>query len=635
MDFSEFKSSLLNGIKNNNKNSIKLINNNKILVQEYFNYNNLNYVREFIDSLYFPILAEKKKFKVIENVLKNPSMIVVLAEFRKSNILIKICEEGSNKKAIEWLLTMNMDLSVQDEKGRTAFMYAVHHWNLESVIDNFLNANGNHLNLADNDGNTALFHASHSTPIFKKLLKSNKFDYNHINNDHENILIYCAKHDTIRSFDILMSKPDIDFNIINNVGKNLAMMLVENTRYSELKILFETKNIDVNYQNKFGENLVSLYFNKYEQQVEGELGKNYITEFNYYKVKNFANTLKTLISIGCDFNCPIDGDGNTPAMAFMFMEDYVSLQYLLENCDIDLSIKNKYGIDAAYLSLFLKSEVFDNLDYNKQNILKHISYKSLKQTISKNKGFNFNYMDNNNNNLVIYGLVHNDPLTMDYIDSISPKLLFEKNNKNENAIIVATKLGRDEELEYILSKISGDKEREIHVNTQDYIGNTALHYAVLLKNKYAINLLMNNKANPNIQNNSELSPLTLSENIEENIITDLLLNPIPVSEMKKQIEKQKYFSAVKIKSSNEKINTYIINYRINASQEDYNNFLKNDVISCYSPSPFNSTVQQWMMEVLYPNAGSKIYVFHPLNKAPSDMVKDIIKAQKSYTTTKM
>lgn len=633
MEYSEFKNFLLNGINKKDKSSVKLINNNKVLIQSYFNENNLNYVADFIDSLYSPILNEKKKFKVIEDILKNPSMSFVLAEFRKSNILIKICDEGSNKKAIEWLLSMNMDLCVQDENGRTALMCAVHHWNLESIVDKFLEAKGKHLDLADNDGNTALFHACQSTIMFKKLINSNLFDYNHINNDHENILLYGAKYDALRSFDTLMNLPNIDINIVNNVGKNLATILVENARYAELKILYQKKHFNVNYKNKFGETLVSIFFRKYQQQIEEVFGKIYETEFNYYKVKNFAQTLKTLIDIGCDFNSPIDGDGNTPVMILMIMEDYVSLKYVLDNCSyLDLSIKNKYGVDATYLSLFIKKSVFDSVDYNKLKGANSISYKSLKHALMNGRGFNFNAMDSNNNNMVICGLAHNDPMTVNYIDNISPKLLLEKNNKNENAIIVATKLGRDVELSKILEKFSGDnndKEKYVRVNAQDNSGNTALHYAVLIRNKYVINLLMNHQADLNLKNNEGKSPLDLSKEIEESTaITDLLLHPRSSSEMRQML------MAIKGKSTDEKVDDYIKNYRIVAFQQEYEDLCRNENISCYVPSPYNSTVEQWMMEVLYPSAVSQIYVFNPFNTSPKNLVKDIKNAGKTMVTNK-
>ncbi|OUM67992.1 hypothetical protein PIROE2DRAFT_58386 [Piromyces sp. E2] len=502
-----------------------------------------------------------------------------------------MCEEGGNEKAIEWLLSMHMDLNIQDEKGRTAFMHAVHHWDYENIIDAFLKKNGRHLYLVDNDGHTALFHAAHSTTtIFHQLLKSNIFDYTHINHNHENILLYMAKHSLLKSFNLLLDQSDVDFNLVNNENKNVAMLLAENAHFIELKTLFHKKNINVNYQNRNGDTIVSLFLKKYQQQVKGELGKDYNTEYHDSIIENYAQTLKTLIDIGCDFNCVIDDDGNTPVMFYMIMEDYVSLKYLLDNCDLDLTKKNRYGINAIYLSLFINEDIFSQITHHKF-LIHHISYKSVKLALLNHKGFDFDNLDSNHNNLVMNGLIYNDPYTMNYIDRISPQVLFTKNNKNENVIIVATKLGHHKILKKLLSKISGDhqeKEKYYHVNTQNYIGNTALHIAVLMKDKYAVNLLMNNKADPNIRNKNELSAFDLSLDIEDTCISDFLFFPIPIHEMERQIHKNKPYP----KDS-------IINKHITAFQQDYVDLMKKDNMTGYTPSPFNIMLQQRMIGVLY------------------------------------
>ncbi|OUM61121.1 hypothetical protein PIROE2DRAFT_62710 [Piromyces sp. E2] len=328
MEFEEFKTKLLEKINKRDSDCLKLIDKNKNLVQEYFTKERMFYVREFIDDLYEPILNEKKKFKVIEKVLKHPLMKVVLEEFRKSQTLIKICRDGNNKQAMLWLLSMDMDQCVQDKLGRTALMYLVKQYHVDMIIDEFLKVKGDHYNLTDENGNTALFYATHGAPfVMRKLLKSGLFDYNHLNNKHENILMY----NTLVSFELLMDKPDIDYNVVNNEGKNLAMILVENGRYNELMKLNVKKGIDVNYQNQYGETLVSIFFKKYHELVSDKSAV-FETEKNRFKIQAMSQTLKTLIKLGCDFNRPIDNEGNTPVMYFLIMEDYHSLQYLIDNC---------------------------------------------------------------------------------------------------------------------------------------------------------------------------------------------------------------------------------------------------------------------------------------------------------------
>ncbi|OUM65338.1 hypothetical protein PIROE2DRAFT_60071 [Piromyces sp. E2] len=606
MQFSEFKTKLLTGIVERDKHCVKLINNNKKLVQEYFTKDNLNYVKEFIDDLYVPIRNENKKFKVIESVLKHPVMNIVLAEFRNSDILIKICKDGSNKKAAEWLISMDIHLEVQDKMGKTALMWAFHNLYFEPIVDQLLKIKGNHINLVDHDGNTALFHACYTTPmLMRRVLRTKLFDFNHLNKYQENVLLFSAKHDEVRSFDLLLDLPGINTDLFYEDGKSLAMMLVEQSRPNQLLSLTKKKKIDVNYKNKAGDSLVSVYFKGYLKLMDSITNRNDLTREKMYKVEDNAQTLKKLIEVGCDFNCIIDGDGNTPVMAFMFLEDYASLNYLLENCkNIDLSIKNKYGIDANHLSIFIKSNVINDLVLANKRYSYFISYKAVRNYFINNKTSKSDYLDPANNNSVMYALAHNDPYVKHFINIVTPNNLFEKNNKNENVIIVATKLGFSKELKLILSKITGDKEMEIQVNTQDHLGNTALHYAVLLKDKYIVNLLMNNKANPNLKNNNGLSAIDLSKDNEESIIAPYLYHPIPISEMEEQIEKlkSKLKSVVKAKSTDEKVNDYIKNYRITSYQQDYEYLMNCKCISCYYPSQFNIKLQQWRMEVYYPDS---------------------------------
>lgn len=58
----------------------------------------------------------------------------------------------------------------------------------------------------------------------------------------------------------------------------------------------------------------------------------------------YSQSLIALNELGCDFNAPIDEEGNTPLMFFLKMGDNCSVYYILKNVEnLDLSKKNKYG----------------------------------------------------------------------------------------------------------------------------------------------------------------------------------------------------------------------------------------------------------------------------------------------------
>jgi len=591
-EFSDFKDQLIINISKENKNCLDLIDKNKKYVEEYFSDNYLNIVKGFVDDLYLLILNEKK-FKIIEKLLRHPLMKVVLREFEKSTVLIRVCEDGDNKKAIEWLLTMNIDINLQDDEGRTALMNAVQHWDLESIIDTFLRKKVQ--DLADKEGNTALFYACNNTPILKKLVKSNLFDCNHINNDHENALFYCVKRNKLNAISYLIEKTHIDCNLVNNNGKTVAMLLAENTRFNELKSMIESRDdIDINYKNKFDETIVSAFIKSYYSHIEQLMSKDLNSEFNYLKTKNYGNTFKTLIELGCDFNCMVDGDGNTPALFYLMIKDYVSLYYLLENCkNLDLSIKNKYGINASYLSLFIKENDFDELCYNRDEINQH----SIKSKFINHQSFDYNYVDKNNNNILTYLLTDNNINTQEALNKMSPKILFSVNNKKENSIIIATKLGKSR----VLKKLLEHPECTIEdVNAQDELGNTALHYAVQLEDEYTIVLLKNHQADPSIKNNEGKEAMEASENIDDPSIMIVHTNSIPTSVMEDISEKQKLLSVLKQKTD-QNITYDIKNYRVDVFQQNYHSLISDEYLSYYKPPPSKSIIQQWVGEVLYPN----------------------------------
>jgi len=582
MDFISFKKQLLLDIENENKKCISFIDENKKLISEYLNNeNNVNPIKEFIDELY-PIILKTKKFTVIESVLKHPLFVKVLFEFRKSNVLIKACQDKLNKKALEWLLTMNISPFVQDEREKTALMYAVQNKNLEFVVEALLKEKEDFIHMTDCDGNTALFYSGDNISATKKLLALN-MDYNTINKDNDSVLMYWSKNSNLSSFDLLLNKSDINVNISNNVGKNLAMLLVENAQYKEFKTLVDKKSIDINYKNKFDETVLSVFLKKYYQKWSDDTNSSMNNKYSMYLIfKKYSKTIKTLIDMGCDFNEVIDGDGNTPIIFFLLIHDYYPVYYLLKNCSsIDLSIKNKYGINASFLYLDNHKDIKDNLD--KQ------FYEEFKFSFLSNSTFDFSYLDEFNNNILILAMIKESPLASYISLHIDKDILTRTNNKQENAIIIATKLGEYNILLNVIKQCTWD------INHADSLGNTAIYYAVKIKDKRIINLLMNQKADPTIKNKEGLSAKDIAKEADDPRLLELIENPLAHDEMEKQQRKNK-------KSSNEKLNQYIKNYQVTIYRKEYENYINSQAssLSYYVPFPNREEYKRFHIEVFFP-----------------------------------
>jgi len=258
----------------------------------------------------------------------------LLEAFRNSDVLIRACRIR-NKCALKWLLTMNINSCVQDEYGMTALMYAVQDPKLSFVVKHLI-SDHDCLNISDNNGETALFHAVHNMSSFKELLNTN-ININHLNYNNENILIYCCKNQILKPIKYLVKIADLDINAFDIQEKTAAMYLAENGEYKGIRYLGK-RNCRLNFINQYNESALSL------------LLKNLYTEKNEDICDKYYHTIVEFVELGCNFNIPVDYDGNTAIMVFIIVKDYTSLQYVLKHGkDIDLSIKNYNGEDAEYL----------------------------------------------------------------------------------------------------------------------------------------------------------------------------------------------------------------------------------------------------------------------------------------------
>jgi len=389
MSLQYFEAEFLNLLMNDDLKCIQVIENNSKLIDEHYNATDSLKATIFVAKLNSVVL-ELSNYKLLEKVLYHPLFAGILAEFRQSDIMIKACQNNKYKKLVEWLLNQEINPDLQDEFGRTALMYAAQHYPLTFAVEKFLkykNKKNDFVNYVDNDGNTALFHGLQNKDVFIKMLKTNLFDVRHVNNNNENLLLYCCRIDKYQSVEKLIDL-GLDATLVNNVGKNAAMYLVENKRFHQLEKLVDKTKLNVNYMNKFGETLVSVYLKSYYKGITDCI-LPFFNESNYLGYKNYASTLMALIKMGCDFNVIIDEDGNTPIIFLLLIEDYVSANYLLKNSkiNIDLSHKNKDGISASLLASFLNSRVFDDLDYQKSRNKGKISMSSLTKLIHENRTF--------------------------------------------------------------------------------------------------------------------------------------------------------------------------------------------------------------------------------------------------------
>ena len=339
MEFENFKIEHIINLNDSSKKVLKSINANQVLIKAFLNdKRNSQSIQNYVNEINRIVLETKstndKKFIIIKKILMNDAFFSLLEAFRNSDVLIRACRIR-NKCALKWLLTMNINSCVQDEYGMTALMYTVQDPKLSFVVKHLLTDN-DCLNISDNNGDTALFYAVNNISCFKELLNT-KINVNHLNYNNENILIYCCKNQILKPIKYLIKTTNIDINAFDIQEKTAAMYLAENGEYKGIRYLGK-RNCILDFINQYNESALSL------------LIQNLYTKKNEDNCDKYYRTIVEFVELGCNFNIPVDDEGNTAIMVFIIVKDYTSLQYVLKYANnIDLSIQNYNGEDAQYL----------------------------------------------------------------------------------------------------------------------------------------------------------------------------------------------------------------------------------------------------------------------------------------------
>lgn len=169
----------------------------------------------------------------------------------------------------------------------------------------------------------------------------------------------------------------------------------------------------------------------------------------------------------------------------------------------------------------------------------------------------------------MYSVLFDNSAAFTEIINEYPKTLEHVNNKKENSIILATKLG-------ILKNIIGYQIRNANFNQQDELGNSALFYAVNMRNIYDINLLAYYHADPDLKNNQGMSPKNIAKQIGEEKLIKYMENPKIPYKMKEKLEKGKSKGLFSKKNSSiDKTDDYIKNYQVNNFKEEYKSVIEN------------------------------------------------------------
>jgi len=571
MEFQTFENTFFSNLNSQKDECLQDIENNAILIKEYFNENqDIKYVIEFLKK-FNDILIQQNDTNLFEKVLQHPLFTTVLQEFRNSDILIKACQ-SENIPVLQWLLNMSINPGVKDEHGATALMYASSKPNLLFVVRHILSLEDDSNDYTDNKKETALFYAVNNINIFEELLKA-KVNPDILNENNDSIFSYCCKNKLYDALKTLISCYQVNRfnpNTHNNDEMTGSMYLVKDDRLDEIVQCLRT-DINFDYINSKKESVVSILIKKYYHHYKKEDTEGIMTCQRF---------LRAIVEKKCSMNIPIDEDGNTPLMFFIMIEDWHSIVYLLLiSRSINLSVKNLYGINASYLAAQLvENKTSENLNIRVENVLRLFIY---------HKSFDHDFHDQLENCILIHYIYHNRADILQYLVEKNKYAVNDYNKEKETPLIIATKLEKENCVKF-LTKVNAE------VNHQDHLGNTALHYAVQSKNKYIISLLMHKHADINIKNNEGKSALDLANSSNSTQIIKLLKKPVKPSQILRKEKSKSKFSLFTKKSKamdsspkplDENTRKYLDQYK----QNDY-------------PSPYNVSSSTCFTNIMQNNA---------------------------------
>eukprot|EP00833_Pecoramyces_ruminatium_P000789 jgi/Orpsp1_1/1174821/evm.model.c7180000051561.2 len=142
------------------------------------------------------------------------------------------------------------------------------------------------------------------------------------------------------------------------------------------------------------------------------------------------------------------------------------------------------------------------------------------------------------------------------------KIFFHVNEKGENALILATKCICRNCVQLLLENGIND------VNHQDYRGNTALHYAVGVKDRKIVDMLLANGADVSIKNNEGLDTIQFAKKLRQDLVNKVMEYSYLIAKLDE---------IIKI-LSNEKSNIYD---KISYISSGYSSFNREDLIQIY------------------------------------------------------
>jgi ankyrin repeat protein len=340
--------------------------------------------------------------------------------------------------------------------------------------------------------NNIIIQSNLNFTFFEKVLKQSELKDVYDEFKSSDILIKVCKNEeetNVKLINWLLSM-NINVDLTDETDRTSCMYLALNGKIKELELLIRN-GANVNFENKNNESVLSIIIDKINSKKISVNDAKYI--------------INILNQFNCNFNVIVDEDENTAFMALLLLNSLFLpseiINIVKKNKNFDFCIKNKFQENATSLLIKLNNQV-------------------LLLNLINNLNFDYNYKDfENGNNLIMLCAISQANILDQLLNmKIMKNKINELNNNNENALIIATKVGCVDCVKLLL-------KYHINVNQQDNLGNTALHYAITIGDKYLINLICSKKANYNLKNKEGFTPSMYAVRTGDKEITSIMSKP--------------------------------------------------------------------------------------------------------------
>jgi len=336
-----------------------------------------------------------------------------------------------------------------------------------------------------------------NSEVLEKLLSSNKFPLNHIDEKKNTFLNLSLLKNKTKSAQWLISK-GIDVNIKNNENKDALNITIEKNNHTMLKYLIENSNVDIN-----------------------QLDEEQRTLLQNAVIQGQEKIVDILIANGADVNNVDKNNRNVAFDAIAYGDDHI-LDIILSSDDLNLNL-----IDNSGETILHKKEILDNsdlckkliqsgadptiCDFDGKNLLCNMALKGMDGIdiidIAVSSGYSLNTPVKNNNTIlmealaVFYMLPSGEKDRRNSLLNMASSLVQKGvdinalNEYGENALFEAVRNNNYESCLFLI-------ENNININKQNRLRQTSLLLACYKGIEYLdiILLLLHKGANPTIKN---------------------------------------------------------------------------------------------------------------------------------------